>query len=97
MAEVSAGAESSVFGGVTCTAEEQGIPLEATLLPHHGEGGKDVVDLRVDHIALHLQPEPRSREAEKQRSREAEKQRYEYKQFTRFNHRENVFIVFFKD
>lgn len=42
------------------TAEEKGFPLEATLLPQHREGWKDVVDLRVYHLALHLQPEGRN-------------------------------------
>lgn len=30
--------------------------MEATLPSHHGEGWKDVVDLGVDDLTLHLQP-----------------------------------------
>ncbi len=63
MTIVPAGTNTSVFRGVSCTAEEEGLPLEAAFPPHHGEGWKDVVDLRVYHLALHLQPEGRNRRA----------------------------------
>lgn len=55
--EVPAGTHTPVFGRVSCAAEEEGFPLEAALAPHHREGRKDVVDLWVRHLTLHLQPD----------------------------------------
>lgn len=61
--EVPAGAKAPVFGGVSGAAEEERLPLEAALPPKYGKRREDVVDFRVDHVTLHLQPERRQRKA----------------------------------
>lgn len=61
--EVPAGAKASVFGGVSCTAEEERLTLEAALPSKYRKRRKDVVDFRVYHVTLHLQPGRRHRKS----------------------------------
>lgn len=73
--EVPAGAKASVFGGVSCTAEEERFTLQAALPAKYRKRWKDVVDFWVYHVTLHLQPERWHRKAKTEQLKQTRKRK----------------------